>query len=87
MYKDFLSDLCAYCTEDIALPQDTKQYEIFFQLEQEFISHMGYDFVMQYQAAAGETHAKEFDAAFLQGLRFAIQFILTALPPQSSSAP
>lgn len=87
MHKDFLSDLCAYCTEDIALPQEPKQHDIFFELEQEFSSHMGYDFVMQYQAAAGEIYAKEFDAAFLQGLRFAAQFILTALPPQSPSAP
>lgn len=85
MKKDFLADLCSYCTEDIGFPQDAKQHDRFFQLEQEFIRGMGYDFVTQYQAAAGELHAQEFDAAFLKGLQFAVQFLLAVLPPQSSS--
>lgn len=83
MDEMFLRDLCSYCTENLTFPQD--ETERFFQLEQEFINGMGYDFVMQYQAAADELHAKEFDAAFLSGLQFAAQFMLHVLPPQSSS--
>ena len=82
MEIDFLSDLCSYCTEDIVSSQDRNQYKRFFELEQEFIDQMGYDFVMRYQAAAGEIHAREFDAAFLSGLQFAVRFMLTVLPPQ-----
>jgi len=89
MNKDFISKLCSHCTEDLVFMQDVKQSNYFAQLEQEFISGMGYDFVMQYQAAAGEIHAQEFEAAFLKGLQFSAQFMLTVLPPQSSrpSAP
>jgi len=80
--NDFISALLDHCTENLAPLQDAKQNERFFRLEQEFIDHMGYDFVMRYQAAAGELHAREFDAAFLSGLRFAVRFMLTVLPPQ-----
>lgn len=82
MAANFISDLCAYCTEDVVPAQDTKQTERFFQLEQQFIDCMGYDFVMQYQAAAGEIHAREFETAFLKGLQFAVRFMLAVLPPQ-----
>ena len=82
MDVNFISDLCAYCTEDVVPPQDAKQAERFFQLEQQFIDHMGYDFVMEYQAATDALHAQEFDTAFLNGLQFAVRFMLTVLPPQ-----
>ena len=85
MNTEFLRDLCSYCTEDHPFVQDKTQTKQFFQLEQEFINGMGYDFVMRYQAADDELRAKEFDAAFLSGLQFAARFMLTVLPPQSSA--
>ena len=85
MDKEFVCDLCSYCTEHSPFPQDKTQTERFFQLEQEFIRGMGYDFVMRYQAAAGALHADEFEAAFLSGLQFAARFMLSVFPPQSSS--
>ena len=82
---DFIVDLCSHCTESITHEQDTKSCERFLQLEQQFIDRMGYDFVMEYQAAADALHAREFEAAFLSGLRFAAQFLYRLFPPQSSS--
>ncbi len=82
MDKDFISKLCSHCTEDLMFTQDMKQSKYFAQLEQEFINGMGYNFVMRYQQAAGEVYAMEFEAAFLQGLQFAAQFMLTVLSPQ-----
>jgi len=83
--ENFISSLFNYCTEDFTFPQDKPQTERFFQLEREFINGMGYDFVMGYQAAADELHAKEFEAAFLSGLQFATRFMLTVFPLQSSA--
>ena len=83
--EDFISSLLNYCTEDFSFSQDKPQTEHFFSLEREFINGMGYDFVMRYQAAADELHAKEFEAAFLSGLQFAARFMLTVFPLQSSS--
>ena len=89
MDKDFISELCAHCTGDLAFMQDINESKHLSQLEQEFIHGMGYDFVMRYQAAAGKLYAREFDATFLKGLQFATQFMLTVLSPQAScsSAP
>lgn len=85
MDQEFIRDLYFYCTENPIFSQDKPQTERFFQLEREFINGMGYDFVMGYQAAADELHAKEFEAAFLSGLQFAARFMLTVFPPQTSS--
>ena len=87
MNNTFLSDLCAHCTEDIPPLQDKALHEHFLKLEQEFISRMGYDFVMQYQQAAGRLYAHEFDAAFLRGLQFSAHFLLTVLPLSSPPPP
>ena len=86
---NFISDLLDHCTEPLAPVHDPKETEHFLRLEQQFIDRMGYDFVMEYQAAADELLAREFEAAFLSGLRFSAQFLCRVFPPQSpsSSAP
>ena len=86
--QHFLSDLCFYYTEQTEAPDTPNQRqasERFTRLEQTFIAQMGYDFAAEYQKAAYEVSKWEFDAAFLKGLQFGVQFMLTALPPQSSS--
>ena len=89
MENQFLSDLCFYCMQSVSRPQNPEfdhAQETFLQLEKKFLQTMGYRFVNKYQMAQLHATAWQEDTAFLEGLRFGVNLMLTVFPYSSSSS-
>ena len=86
MSHDFLSELCFRCIEAAPRSRDpaTRQArQTLCELDKKMEQTMGRRFAEQFREAElqDSTHREEF--AFLQGLRFGVNFLLTTLPYSS----
>jgi len=86
--NDFIRNLCFHCTERMELPKDrttSTASEQILQLEAEIQHKVGYDLLNRYQCAVDEFYAHQFDEAFLRGMRFGTQFMLSVFPQSSDT--
>jgi len=89
MQNRSLSDLFSMLMETMR-PPDTPERRAagkrFAELEKQFLETMGYDLVMEYQTVCDQLSSWEKEAAFLAGLRFSAQYMLSVLPYSSDPA-
>lgn len=86
MSHDFLSELCFRCIEAAPLSRDPaarQARQTLCDLDQKMEQTMGRRFAEQFREAEFQDSARREEFAFLQGLRFAVNFLLTALPYSS----
>ena len=88
MDNDFLFDLYSHCMASVTWPEDPeikRAQTVWEALDQKFTQTMGALFARQYQEAQYNAGAWQEEAAFLQGLRFGVNLMLTVFPYSSSS--
>ena len=88
MYDAFLTQLYYLAMDGIKLRADPRtqaaQQEL-LELERKWVQSMGQRFVERYQAAEYRANSWQEEAVFLQGLRWGVHLMLSALPYGSSS--
>ena len=88
MYDAFLTQLFYFAMDNAKLRADPRtqaaQQEL-LELERKWTQTMGQRFVERYQAAEYRANSWQEEAVFLQGLRWGVHLMLSALPYGSSS--
>ena len=88
MDNDFLFDLYSYCMESVPCPESPaikRAQEEWETLEKKLVQTMGLRFADHYQDSLFRANAWQEKAAFLEGLRFGVNLMLTVFPYSSSS--
>ena len=88
MYDAFLTQLFYLAMDDIKLSADPRiraAHQELTELEHKWVQSMGQRFVERYQAAEYRANSWQEEAVFLQGLRWGVHLMLSALPYGSSS--
>lgn len=87
--NDFIRDLYHYCSEQPDPPRTRKQQKIsekILRLEDELKQQVGLDLLTRYQCAVDEFYDFQFNEAFLHGIRFGAQFMLSVFPQSSNTS-
>ena len=88
MYDAFLTQLFYFAMDNAKLRADPRtqaaQQEL-LELERKWTQTMGQRFVERYQAAEYRANSWQEEAVFLQGLRWGVHLMLSALPYAPSS--
>lgn len=88
MYDAFLTQLFYFAMDNAKLRADPRTQaarQELLELERKWTQTMGQRFVERYQAAEYRANSWQEEAVFLQGLRWGVHLMLSALPYGSSS--